>query len=125
MSSPNTTHIGRQAESYALDYLREQQLSLVARNWTCRYGELDLIMTDRATLVFIEVRYKRHLGFMSPIESINRAKQQKIIRAATAFIQQQAEWQQHPCRFDVIGVTGAMHNLSYDWIQNAFDASPL
>ncbi|WP_163027072.1 YraN family protein, partial [Pseudomonas viridiflava] len=54
---------GREAEAYALQHLQQQGLRLIAQNWLCKRGELDLVMLDGDTVVFVEVRYRRHSGW--------------------------------------------------------------
>lgn len=123
MNSPDPHLIGKRAEQQALQLLTGHGLQLVARNWHSRFGEIDLIMQEHATLVFVEVRYRSHSGYAGPIESVTKVKQQKIITTASLFLQQHPGWQQHDCRFDIVGVTGTGHSLTLNWLRHAFDAS--
>jgi putative endonuclease len=111
------------AEQQALDYLLTQGLSLLARNWRCKRGELDLVMLDRDTVVFVEVRYRLHAGFGGALGSIDARKQEKLSLAAQYFLQQESHWANHPCRFDVIALQGSGHSgQPLDWLKNAFDS---
>jgi len=111
-----TQQDGQRGERQAEDWLRSRGLVLVARNHRCRQGEIDLIMRDGQTLVFIEVRLRRHAGFGGAIASVNRRKQQRLIAAARHWLHLHP-WN-GPCRFDVIGLDDRHAPV---WIRNAFD----
>ncbi|ACO77539.1 hypothetical protein AvCA_13130 [Azotobacter vinelandii CA] len=115
--------IGRDAEALALLHLTAQGMRLLAQNWRCRCGELDLVMLDGDTVVFIEVRYRRHLAWGGALESIDTRKRMKLIRTAQYFLQQETRWARHPCRFDVIAINADESASSrLNWIRSAFDA---
>ncbi|MCQ4262407.1 YraN family protein [Stutzerimonas stutzeri] len=113
---------GRSAEMLALDHLRDKGLRLLERNWSCRSGELDLVMLDGDTVVFVEVRYRRHAAWGGALESVDTRKQQKLIKAAQFFLQKESRWAKHPCRFDVVAIAAAGHTQDLNWIRNAFDS---
>ena len=116
-------HMGQQAETWVLTYLQKKGLQLVTRNFRCHRGEIDLILKDKEDLVFVEVRYRQHKNYGTSIETIDGIKQRKIIQSAEYYLYSQKLWE-HPCRFDVVGVT---HNLADKveivWEKNAFDNS--
>lgn len=113
---------GEAAEAQARQYLEQHGLRLLARNWRCRLGELDLVMLDADTVVFVEVRYRRHSAWGDAIESVNSRKREKLSRAAQLFLQQESRWAKYPCRFDVIAINANGQAPAHlDWIQNAFD----
>ncbi|WP_268797807.1 YraN family protein [Pseudomonas huanghezhanensis] len=114
---------GREAEAYALRHLQQQNLTLITQNWTCRRGELDLVMLDGDTVVFVEVRYRRHAGWGGALESVDYRKQEKLTLAAQSFLQKESQWADAPCRFDVVAINGDPGSQpALNWIQNAFDA---
>ncbi|MBA1271969.1 YraN family protein [Stutzerimonas azotifigens] len=113
---------GRAAEALALTHLKRNGLRLVAQNWLCRSGELDLVMLDGDTVVFVEVRYRRHEAWGGALESVDARKQQKLIKAAQLFLQKETRWAKHPCRFDVIALSAATQPSEPNWIRNAFDS---
>ncbi|RRV06049.1 YraN family protein [Pseudomonas sp. v388] len=114
---------GREAEAYALLYLQQQGLQLITRNWLCKRGELDLVMLDGDAVVFVEVRYRRHSEWGGAMGSVDFRKQERLILAAQLFLQQEPQWADHPCRFDVIAVDGDPHDAApLNWVQNAFDS---
>lgn len=114
---------GKLAEDFAQQHLQRYGLRLLCRNWSCRSGELDLVMLDGDTVVFVEVRYRRHAAWGGALESVDMRKQQKLIKAAQLFLLKESRWAKHPCRFDVvaIGATGSDAEKA-NWIRNAFDS---
>ncbi|GAB6068528.1 YraN family protein [Methylothermus subterraneus] len=112
--------LGRAAEDYALAFLERQGLKLVERNWRCRYGEIDLIFQDRATLVFAEVRCRRSARFGGALESVDKHKQTRLIRAANHYLATHAG--DAPVRFDVLALTPTCQGFQVEWIKNAFEA---
>ncbi|WP_341304601.1 YraN family protein [Pseudomonas sp. TMP25] len=118
----STQQQGDAAEAHARQYLERQGLRLLAQNWRCRLGELDLVMLDADTVVFVEVRYRRHSAWGGAAESVDARKREKLTRAAQLFLQQESRWAKHPCRFDVIAITADSEAPApLNWIQNAFD----
>ncbi len=121
VKSTHTRGQGQDAEDFALRYLRQQGLDLVARNHRMpgRAGyEIDLIMkTGDGTLVFIEVRQRHNTLFGGAAATVSWHKQRRIIRAATHFLLRVQRLP--PIRFDVVDVQGSR----VQWLQGAFDES--
>lgn len=113
--------LGQDAEKRALAHLSQQGLRLLARNWRCRLGELDLVMLDGDTVVFIEVRYRSQMTWGSALESVNTRKQHKVIKAAQLFLLQENKLAKRPCRFDVVAIDANTQPEDLVWIRNAFD----
>lgn len=113
---------GKHAEDQACDYLQQRGMRLLERNYTTRYGEIDLIMQDQDTIVFVEVRFRRHAGQVDPLSSIDQHKQRKLTRTAQAYLQQKKLHALPPSRFDVVAVTGQNAQYQLEWIKNAFEA---
>ncbi len=113
---------GAEAENLALAFLDKQGLILLERNFHCRLGEIDLVMKDQESLVFVEVRYRRHSGFGSGAASVDYRKQQKLAATAAYFLRGQEALAPPPCRFDVVSVSGLLEHAEIDWITNAFEA---
>ena len=93
---------GKEAERFAEAYLSKQKLKLLDRNFHSRFGEIDLIMLDQHTLVFIEVRKRSNKHFGSAAASVTQQKQARIIKTAQLFLSQHPAHQHRNCRFDVI-----------------------
>jgi putative endonuclease len=115
------THAGDWAESLACDHLRAQGLALVARNWRCPRGEIDLVMTHGQTLVFVEVRQRRHSRFGSPAETIGTQKRERLRRAAEHYLLAHPDARRRPCRMDVVTITGEAGNHRIEWLSNAIE----
>lgn len=91
-----TQKTGLAAEAKALAHLERHGLRLLAQNWTCRRGELDLVMLDGDTVVFVEVRSRRHTAWGGALESVDSRKRQRLVAAAEHFLQQNARWNRSP-----------------------------
>ena len=116
----STRDAGARYETLALDHLERAGLALVVRNYTCRYGEIDLVMREHDTVVFVEVRYRRAGGFGDGIDSVTAAKRAKLVRAARAFLADHPRLAAHACRFDVLAIGDDA--TAPDWRRNAFEA---
>lgn len=112
----STAGKGQAAEQAAADYLTARGLRLVERNWRCKGGEIDLVMRDGATLVFVEVRARGGMGFGGAAASITAAKQARVILAARHYLM--AKGLDMPCRFDAVLVQGGR----LEWLRGAFEA---
>ena len=95
--------LGRRGELVAEQFLHSQEYVVIARNYRCPYGELDLIMRDRETLVFVEVRTLSGSTFGDPLASVTFRKQRQIIKAASHYLSR-CRLGQQAIRFDVIGI---------------------
>ena len=111
---------GQIAENTALEYLLARGLSLIERNYHSRTGEIDLIMEDADTLVFVEVRYRKTKKFGSPLESITQNKQNHLTQCAQYYLSSNRI--NRPSRFDVVGISPNRESLDIEWIPNAFAA---
>ncbi len=100
----STAARGMQAEERALGYLLGQGLTLVERNVRSRRGEIDLVMHDAGTLVFVEVRQRSAARFGGAAASIGTVKQARMWRAAQAFLARHPS--PPPCRFDAVCIDG-------------------
>ena len=111
---------GQIAEEFALNFLKKEKLKLIAKNFYFRQGEIDLIMRDAKTLVFIEVRYRQSATYGSALESVTKQKQQRIIKTAQYFLLQNKKYQQSAIRFDVISLQKEISKATTLWIKSAF-----
>lgn len=114
---------GARAEQLARRWLQARGLKLVAQNFRCRVGEIDLIMRDGEELVFVEVRYRKRAQYGGGLESVDWRKQKKLINAANSFLISERRYRNCACRFDVMaGSRNRQNDLHWDWIKQAFDA---
>jgi putative endonuclease len=97
--------------------LQQRGLKLVARNYRSRFGEIDLIMRDGETLVFVEVRLRGSKDFGGAAASIDARKQAKLISTAQLYLATLAHIP--PCRFDAV-LLDSPDNV--EWVKNAFGA---
>jgi putative endonuclease len=120
---------GVAAERLAEGYLLAQGIAVIARNFRCRAGELDLVCVDGGYLVVLEVRQRARMDFGGPLASIGAAKRERIRRATEFFRLGAGRWREHPVRFDVVGVVGAIGGAGalggaappfIIWIKDAF-----
>lgn len=107
---------GEQAEQLACDYLSDQGLELLEKNYWCKLGEIDLIMRDNSDLVFVEVRYRNHSSYGGGELSITPAKQRKLHKAVTHYLVRHNNYDKIPCRIDVVAID---NRGEINWIKNA------
>lgn len=119
--SNRNSSTGKKSERQAEQYLRGQGLVVVKRNFRCKTGEIDLIMRDGATLVFVEVRHRSNPRFGHGAETVDWHKQQKLIRAANHFLVTHPRYGNCACRFDV--VANGIDTDELQWLRNAFDST--
>lgn len=103
---------GQAAEEQALRYLQQQGLDLVERNFSCRCGEIDLIMREKQTLVFVEVRQRSSRRFGGAAASVTSAKQARLVQTAALYLQRFAK--PPACRFDLVAIDGDV----LEWLQD-------
>jgi len=115
-----TKQIGQTAEDAARQYLQKQGLTFVEANFTTRLGEIDLIMKDNKTLVFVEVRLRNNKHYASALESVDFRKQTKLRKAALSYLQKEQLFDKVACRFDVIAAEADNNTFKFQWIKNAF-----
>ena len=107
--------LGRDWEQAALAYLKRQKLKPVDTNFRCKGGEIDLIMQDGATLVFVEVRQRADTEHGGAAASITPAKVRRLVRAAQVYLLRFPVTP--PCRFDVVAIDGER----IEWLCNAIE----
>ena len=115
--------LGNAGEREAEAFLRRHGLTLIQKNYRCRGGEIDLVMRDVddgiELLVFVEVRLRGAGARVSALESVDRNKQRKLITAARHFLMEYPDWNEHPCRFDVVALDTHQDRLM--WLPAAFE----
>lgn len=118
-----TKKTGDDAERIAERFLIRHGLALVARNYHCRFGEIDLIMRQGESVVFVEVKLRKtrtgKADFGGAIASITPSKQAKLIATAQHYLSGMKHLP--PCRFDAILLNGLTEN-DVEWLPNAFEA---
>ncbi|MCR5785082.1 MAG: YraN family protein [Eubacterium sp.] len=112
----NKRKVGEEYEELAVRYLLKQRYKIVARNFRCRIGEIDIIAKDDEYYVFTEVKYRKSRWGGGPELAVNYKKQVTITKVAQCFLMSRGLSMSTPCRFDVIAFTG--EDISH--IRNAF-----
>ena len=110
--------VGRFGEELAARRLSEAGLCILARNWRCRGGELDLVMRDGETLVIAEVRKRSSNAFGGAAASVDARKRDRIIQSAQRFLMEHPQFSRAPVRFDVLALD---REDNIEWIKAAFD----
>lgn len=109
-------------EQRACAELERAGLKLLARNYTTRHGELDLVMREGATVVFVEVRYRRSASHGDAATSVTASKQGKLILAAQLWLAAHPQHARATCRFDVVSYDGPPDAIQHAWLRGAFEA---
>ncbi|MDQ2075074.1 YraN family protein [Marinimicrobium sp. ABcell2] len=119
---PSSNNQGQQAEALAETFLQRQGLQPRERNYRCKAGEIDLIMSQGETLIFVEVRLRSNARFASAAESVDARKQHKLLRAAQHYLLQRRLTDKVQCRFDVVAFDRGLKPDGITWLPNAFGA---
>lgn len=117
---------GQEAEQACCVYLQQQGLELITRNYRGRRGEIDLVMRDGDTVVFVEVRFRSSERYGGALESITTRKQERFIATAELYLQQETKLKNG--RIDVVAMSQKPQNTlteqpqdyTFDWIRDAF-----
>jgi putative endonuclease len=117
--------VGRFGEQVAADHLEAKGLQVLARNWRCRDGELDIVAQDGRTLVFVEVKTRSTTAFGTPAEAVGRVKAARIRQLAVRWLQTERSagtssltWP--TLRFDVVSVLRGRDGVQIDHVKGAF-----
>lgn len=119
----NRRDAGSAWERHAERWLCRQGLRLLQRNFHCRLGEIDLVMSHAGCTVFVEVRYRGPSSRGRGLESVTREKQLKLARAAGIFLNAHPRLAAGPCRFDVVALDGEGSRPRIRWVRNAFESA--
>ena len=112
----NKREIGAEYEKKATEYLQKNGIKIVALNFRCRQGEVDIIGLHRKELIFVEVKYRKENSLTLPEEAVGRKKQEKICRTSDYFRIRFPQYEKKQVRYDVIAIYGE----EIKWYQNAF-----
>ena len=124
MAGSDKQSVARHTEQLALDHLLRNGLALLDRNFRCRHGEIDLIMLDRTTIVFVEVRFRKRSYFATAVASVDVHKQRRLYRAGGHYLRTHPHHHNAPVRFDVVAFDGPnQQDFTLQWLQDAFRPS--
>lgn len=118
---PTTTAVGACTEELAKVFLVNKGLTFKHANFSCKTGEIDLIMLEGNTIVFVEVKYRKSGHYGGAVSAVSPSKQQKIKKCAQFYLQHIGLNEYNTsCRFDVVTLDGALSQPDINWFQNAF-----
>ncbi|WP_225409323.1 YraN family protein [Stigmatella hybrida] len=112
---------GNEAEAMAARFLEDQGYRIRARNFRCRYGELDVVAEQGDTVCFVEVRMRSSAVWGDPSHTVSFSKQRRVVKAALHYLFAH-ELRDRMMRFDVISVVGHGGQARVEHLPNAFDA---
>jgi len=116
----NKREIGKRGEEIALEYLKKNKYKIIFKNYRTNFGEIDLIAINKKFLVFIEVKMRKKDSMVNVLYSVNKDKQEKIIKVAEEFLQTHQEFKNYDIRFDTVLIEGEDENRAVTIIKNAF-----
>lgn len=96
--------LGKLGEKITEEYLLNKGYTVLARNWRCEYGEVDLVMLKDKALVFVEVKTRKGTSMGWPEESVTIMKQEHLIQTSEAFIDEHPQYAERPWQIDVISI---------------------
>lgn len=118
---------GAIGETIAARFLRDKKYTILAANYRCRFGEIDIIAADRSYIAFVEVKTRRADALYTPREAVTAAKQRRILQTAAVYLSRNPIERQP--RFDVIEVVTAiddpMNVVELNHIIGAYEAGDL
>jgi putative endonuclease len=121
INSHSTQDKGQTSESFALQYLVDNGLQYLVKNYRNRQGEIDIILLEGDIHVFVEVKYRKNGQFGGAISAVTYKKTQKIKQCAKFYLQQEGLNEYNtPCRFDIIALEGDINKPQISWLKNAF-----
>ncbi|WP_446424725.1 YraN family protein [Mailhella sp.] len=119
-SAPASARTGSAGEDAAAELLGRMGWTILARNWRSRHLELDIVAEERGVLVFVEVKTRAHGSLQSPHEALTPVKQERLVRAAQAWLDTHRAWER-PCRFDLVCVTSRQGTYHTELIRNVIE----
>ena len=118
--APSTRDTGKQGEDIATSYLKDKGYDIITRNYTCPYGEADIIARDKDEIVFVEVKSKRVRDFGDPMEMVDVRKQRTLSKVALCYLNEKG-LDECNARFDVVAIYFSYNEPSVELIENAFE----
>ncbi len=121
MGQVDRRQFGQDGETLAVRHLEAQGFLIRARNFLCRYGELDIVAEKGELVCFVEVRMRSHAAWGDPAHTISGGKQRRVVKAALHYLFAH-DLRDRMIRFDVVTVVGRGARAVVEHIPNAFDA---
>lgn len=115
----STRKQGKRAEQLARKHMQKHGLRFITKNYEKSFGEIDLVMRDKSTLVFTEVRARSEFNHGHPFETVDSAKQSRILKVAKSYLCEFGDPEHSDCRFDIVAVN--LNSGRIEWLQDAFE----
>lgn len=115
----NNSSLGKIGEQKACDFLRHKGYKIVAQNYRCKIGEIDIIAEKQDEVIFVEVKTRTGTRFGYPAEAVNYHKQQKILKTALCYLSHLHRGDVR-CRFDILEILVTAEQFQFNHIVNAF-----
>lgn len=112
--------LGKKGEEEAIAFLQHKGYTIVASNWREKHLEIDVICTKDNKLAFVEVKSRSNNTITDPLQSVTRAKQKKLIKAAHAFLEQNPNYADFDIQFDVVSIIFTPNKPQIEHIEEAF-----
>lgn len=113
--------LGKHGEERVLSFLKKKGYRILAQNYRCRAGEIDIIARDGKIIAFVEVKTRTSLRYGSPFLAVDLRKQKKIARTAASYLKEKRATGRN-CRFDVVGITLSEGEEEIELIKDAFQS---
>lgn len=110
--------VGEKGEEIAIAYLKKKGYTILNRNYKTPFGEIDIIVKDKNTIVFVEVKSRNSLSFGKPFESVNLRKQERLRRSALFYLRNLKK--EEAIRFDVVSIILKSEGYEIEHIKEAF-----
>lgn len=114
-----TKDTGARGELLAEAFLKKQGYRIVERNFRCKFGEIDIVGFKKGVLSFIEVKTRSSDAFGQPVDSVDKAKQKRLVRLANYYLYKKKAGDALHCRFDVVSIMMAKDKPEIELITNA------
>lgn len=113
--------LGKKYEEMACRYLKEKGYKILDRNYTTKFGEIDIVASEKSgTVVFIEVKARKSSSY-KPYEAVSKFKQDRIIKSSVIYIKSK-NIKNRDLRYDVISISGSDDEFNIEHIKNAFNS---
>ncbi len=115
----HSRELGRKGEIAAQEFLKRRGYRILATNYRCRFGEIDIVSESDGTVVFVEVKTRSSDRFGQPAEAVTRSKRARLYRLAQEFLLRH-NLADVPVRFDVLSINRAGRNMEIEHLEGAF-----
>jgi len=117
----NTTAIGNQAETLACEYLQGNGYKVIQRNYKDRFCEIDIVASNKTTIIFVEVKYRSRVDYGGAASSITSNKAQRMTHSAEYWLATHEGYEKIQPRIDVMTIVGEISNPTIEHFESAIE----